>query len=177
MTFASILVSHGDARHLYYLTPAEIVIVQKFTWIAQAFSIIALATAKISVSLLLLKIIGPMTVWRKRILWFNMVFFMLQCIVSVSIIFGQCRPMRALWEPVPGAHCLNPKVQENFTIAASGMLSLSLTFTTPLLTEKIAYSAMMDFVLAFVPVTIVYNLKMEWKKRAALCILLGMGFL
>jgi len=176
MTFASILVSYGGARHLYYLSPAELVMVQKFTWIAQGFSIFALATAKISVSLLLLKIIGPATVWRKRILWFNMVFFMLQCIVSVAIIFGQCRPMRALWEPVPGAHCLNPKVQTNFAIAASGMASL-LLLALPLLTEPIAYSAMMDFVLAIIPVSIVYNLNMGWKKKAALCILLGMGFL
>lgn len=38
-----------------------------------------------------------------------------------------------------------------------------------------AYGTFMDFVLALMPITIVWNLKMSLKKKVGVCLLLGLG--
>lgn len=40
-----------------------------------------------------------------------------------------------------------------------------------------AYSVFLDFFLALLPISIVYNLQMSLKKKISLCILLGLGCL
>ena len=110
---------NGGARHLYYLTPAEIHTVLKWNWISQPFGTMALAFGKASVAFLLLKIIGPNTVWRKWFLWTSMgVFFILATLASI-FNYAQCNPPRALWDHVPGAVCWKPTIQPDFAIFVS----------------------------------------------------------
>jgi hypothetical protein len=93
------MAQNGGGRHLYYLTPQQQMLVIKLNWIAQVFGIMAFAAVKISVSLLIMRIITLNNVWMRNVLWFVMgsmaLFSVLDCIFN----FVQCDPPRALWEP------------------------------------------------------------------------------
>ena len=90
----------------------------------------ALPFAKASISLLLLKIIGPNTTWRKWFLWGNMGVFFLLSVLASLFNYVQCNPPRALWEHVPGAICWKSTVQPDFAIFVSCKSSYNLSGAT-----------------------------------------------
>ncbi|KAK2616015.1 hypothetical protein N8I77_002734 [Diaporthe amygdali] len=156
---SSVLVYYGLGRHEETLTAAEILQVAKWNWIPQPFSIMNLAVVKLSMSFLLLRILGPQARWSKWFLYVNMVLFTTTMIVASIITFVQCDPPRALWEPVPGAKCWDASVQAGYATFGG------------------AYSAFMDFALALLPLGILRGLTMSLKRKIALALLLGAGIL
>ena len=132
---STITVVNGGGRHLFYLTGEEVHTVLRWEWITQPFGIMALPFAKASISLLLLRIIGPRTVWRKWFLWINICFFLLVSILASIFNYVQCNPPKALWDQVPGAKCWKATIQPDFAIFVSCYyppivsIELSLTFT------------------------------------------------
>ncbi|KAL1877878.1 hypothetical protein Daus18300_002231 [Diaporthe australafricana] len=156
---SSVLVHYGLGRHEASLTTAEVAQVAKWDWIPQPFSIMNLAFVKLSISFLLLRIIGPQARWSKWFLYVNMVLFTTTMIVASILTFVQCDPPRALWEEVPGAKCWDASIQAGFATFGG------------------AYSAFMDFALALLPLTILRGLTMSMKKKIALAVLLGAGIL
>lgn len=108
---------------MYYLTQSEIEYTTKVTWIENPLGIMALVTAKISVAFLILRLIGPSTVWRKWSLYVSIVLNFVIAVLACILTFVQCNPPRALWEApsqVPGAKCWNPKHQADYAIFTSG---------------------------------------------------------
>jgi hypothetical protein len=77
------------------------------------------AFGKCSIAFLLRRIIGPNTFWRKWFLYTNTGIYMAASIVSSVIAFCQCKPAKAIWMPVPGSKCWDPKVVANFDIFQS----------------------------------------------------------
>lgn len=120
VSISTVDVLSGSARHLYYLRTDEIVDVLKYNWISQPFGVMASAFGKASVAFLVLRIIGPNTVWRKWFVYANVALYMLVSISSCIIIFVQCTPSRALWEPVVEARCWNPTINANYSVFQSG---------------------------------------------------------
>lgn len=112
--------AHGGARHLYYLEPQNLVLVLKYNFSSQPFGAMAATVGKCSVAFLLLRILGPNTVWRKRFLYLQLVIYMAITIMNIIVTFAQCSPPRALWERVPGSKCWNPDVVVDITILQSG---------------------------------------------------------
>ena len=114
----------GGARHLYFLTPAEIEYNLKVIWIENPLGIMAGAVAKISVAFLILRLIGPKTFWRKWSLYLTIALVFIFGTLASIFTFAQCNPPRVLWEgpvKVPEAKCWNPKTQSDFaTFAGSG---------------------------------------------------------
>lgn len=156
---ASVLVHYGLGRHQETLNEWEIVQVAKWDWIPQPFNIMTLVFVKLSISTLLLRLLGPQAKWFKRFLHTSMVLFTLTMVIASITTFAQCDPPRALWEVVPGAKCWDASVQAG--IATFGG----------------AFSAFMDFALALLPLTLIRGLTMSRKKKGALTILLGAGVL
>ena len=118
----TILVDHGGARHLHYLTPENIEYVLKVDWISQPFNITSLMTGKMSVIFLLLRLLGPSSFWRKWFLYVNIVLNFVFGSLTVIFTFAQCNPPRALWEgttKLPNAKCWNPASQLDFSIFSS----------------------------------------------------------
>ena len=116
---ATFLVYHGGQRHLYYLSPAQREYVTKVDWISQPFNIMSLATAKISVALLILRLLGPSAFWRKWLLYALMGLTFVVGSLTAIFTFTQCNPARTLWEgPVknPHAKCWKPSSQTDFSI-------------------------------------------------------------
>lgn len=88
----------GGARHIYYLSPEQLSTALKYNWTSDAFAIVAFGTGKISTALLMLRIMGPTTVWRKWFLYICMAFTLIFTFLSVLFTFIQCNPPKALWE-------------------------------------------------------------------------------
>ena len=112
--------AHGGARHLYYLEPQDVVLVLKYNFMSQPFGALAAVVGKSSVALLMLRIIGPKTDWRKRFLYLQLVIYMAITVVNIVLLFAQCSPSRALWEKVQGSKCWAPNIVVDITILLSG---------------------------------------------------------
>lgn len=174
---ATVIVSHGGARHLYYLNYQKITLLLKWSWMVQPIAIMTMATAKISVAFLLLRIIGPTTVWRKRFLYFSIISLFAIGVLCSIVSFVQCNPPRALWESVPGAKCWDPKTQIDIAVFGSSPFPSSHCFQPHPLTIYLGYNAIMDICLALLPSTIIWKADLHIRKKIGLCILLGLGIL
>ncbi|KAL8672841.1 MAG: hypothetical protein Q9168_002717 [Polycauliona sp. 1 TL-2023] len=163
MTFSVIWTVYGArgyARHALYLSNFQKSDAAKLGVISRACCVVAIATGKISVAFLIQRIQGS-NKWRTWFLRFCSVSVGLLAFLVVIFLFAQCQPVRTLWTPSMlkdgTGHCWDPITGNNYDIAIA------------------SYFAWLDFVLAIMPASIVWNLQMAKRKKLALCALLGMG--
>lgn len=129
----TVLAMNNGCRHSYYLSPSELLSAMRLNWISQPFAITALATGKISVAFLILRIIGKST-WRRRLLYFCILSNSIFCSLAIIFTYVQCKPVEALWDPSVKAKCWKPESQSNFSVfVGSKFFNLSLLF--PILRE------------------------------------------
>ena len=148
--------------------------VTELNWISQAICIVAIATGKVSVAILIGRLMGP-SKWRKWFLYFLSATVLILATVCIAIIFAQCKPTRALWVPFIGS-CWDPKGSNDLYIAVAGISGPSDESCMRLTSSKASY-AVVDFSLALLPTTIIWKLKLALRERVALSILLGFGVL
>ena len=129
-SFTTHLAIIGGCRHLFYLSPQQQLQAVKYNWISQPWGIFGFATGKISVALLILRIMGPNTIWRKWILYGCMASVLVINAIGSILTFVQCNPPRALWTPTIHAHCWNPKVQSDYAIFLSSEFHTIVVFLT-----------------------------------------------
>ncbi|KAK0515842.1 hypothetical protein JMJ35_001876 [Cladonia borealis] len=158
-SFTTHLAIIGGCRHLFYLSPQQQLQAVKYNWISQPWGIFGFATGKISVALLILRIMGPNTIWRKWILYGCMASVLVINAIGSILTFVQCNPPRALWTPTIHAHCWNPKVQSDYAIFLS------------------SWNVFIDVVLAMLPISILWPLTLSLRKKISLSVLLGLGLL
>ena len=151
----------GGTRHLAYLSadPAHMVRVTRLNWIAQPLCIFCLGSGKISIAFLILRLLSRASVWRKWSLYVAVVWTAINTFLMILFTFIQCKDVAALWDESikEKTECWDPSVQSSFSIYGASVHSLT------------------DFYLAAVPVTLVWGLKTDIKKRIGLCTLLGCG--
>jgi len=153
----TMLALSGGARHVLYLTIDQLVASLKSIWLSLFFAILAVAFAKCSVAFFILELFGRTSFWRRRILYAASFVTMASAFLNAGFVLGQCQPTSALWEvDIPG-ECWR------FLIIIDFCYYTASTFTA------------MDFLLAFLPATFVWKLKMIRKKKLSLCLLLGTG--
>ncbi|KAL8979687.1 MAG: hypothetical protein Q9177_006073, partial [Variospora cf. flavescens] len=111
----TVLALNNGCRHLFFLNDQERMLATKLSWVSQPWAIMALATSKASVALLIMRIMGTST-WRKNFLYFLIAANFLFCTLAIIFTFAQCRPSRALWDPSVKAKCWNPKSQAGFSL-------------------------------------------------------------
>ncbi|MCJ1356587.1 MAG: hypothetical protein MMC33_006582 [Icmadophila ericetorum] len=162
-TVGTIMTLKGGCKHIYYLLieggTGALVEVAYLFYICQPLAIMGIAVSRTSVAVLVLRILGPNSVWRKRFLWFSIASTLLISTLTSILLFVACKPVTGLWNPFIEADCWNPDIDTNLAIFAS------------------AWNVFMDVCLALIPVTIYWNLNLSLKKRIALCFLTGMGIL
>ncbi|KAI1084326.1 hypothetical protein F5B20DRAFT_524503 [Whalleya microplaca] len=112
------------------------------------------AWSKTSFAFTLLRIAKPKI---KIALWAIIV--SMNVIVSISVIlrWAQCRPFRKVWEPQTEGTCLNKETILGVTIFGC------------------AYSALMDFVLALLPWSIIIKLQMQTSEKIGISVAMSMG--
>jgi hypothetical protein len=151
----------GGTRHLAYLSedPGHLVYVTKLNWIAQPLDLYCLGSGKIAIAFLILRLLNRASVWRKWSLYIAVAWTAINTFLMILFTFVQCADASALWDQSvkETTTCWDPQVQSSFS------------------TYGAAVHALTDFYLAAIPVTLVWGLKTDLKKRLALCALLGCG--
>ncbi|KAF1949690.1 hypothetical protein CC80DRAFT_483939 [Byssothecium circinans] len=157
----SIMCFSGGTRHLHYLAtdPEHLIYVTKLNWVAQPLAIFCLGSGKISVAFLILRLLNRASIRRRWSLYVASVWTAINTVVMIVLTFVQCENPAALWDKglMETTKCWNPKVQSSFSIYGA------------------AVHALVDFHLAVIPITLVWGLQTELRKRLALCALLGCG--
>ncbi|KAI1404835.1 hypothetical protein F4819DRAFT_503417 [Hypoxylon fuscum] len=133
----------------------------KLYWISSPFGIFSYDTSKISVCFLYLRLFGAVSKWRKRGLWFLIVLSGLIGVATVVLIFVQCRTPAALWNPAVHSttYCIDPKVQSKVATIFQSL------------------NCGIDCILALLPITFTWNLRMSVRKKVGLTLLLSGGML
>jgi hypothetical protein len=133
----------------------------ELNWIAQPFAIFCLGVGKVAVALLIVRLLNRASVWRRWSLYVASGWTVINTAIMIILTFAQCENAAALWDNDVKARtkCWKPHVQSSFSIYGATV------------------NAIMDFFLAFVPVTLVWGLNTDLRKRVALIALLGCGSL
>lgn len=154
------MVSLGGGRHVYYLTGEQLVGVQKWSYLSEPPILLLYSVAKTSVALLILRFVDRATRWRKLLLYFLIGSIFFANILTIILTFSSCTPARALWvSGIEGASCRSPAVLQRYAYFGRG------------------WNILVDAVLALLPISFISSLQLTKRKRFALCILLGLGFL
>ena len=116
---------HGAYQPAYYLTESQLELSLLMNTIGDAMTGVAAASMKISIALMLLRLMDRTARWRKWFLWTLMALTAAITIVTVFVTFFQCRNPQAIWKPALQASttCWDPSVLVNEALAASGELA------------------------------------------------------
>ena len=113
--FFTAAANNGLGRHAYYLSPEQQMETVRLQTIANPFGLMAFALPKISVAILLTRIMAP-TKWRKRSLFAVSISVLIFTIICDILLFAQCSPSRSLWNPMISHTCWPNSVLTDFTI-------------------------------------------------------------
>ncbi|KAL4874554.1 hypothetical protein BJY04DRAFT_225864 [Aspergillus karnatakaensis] len=120
----------------------------------QSVIAISMGFSKWAVGAFLMRIV--VSKWHKAFLWFWNISIMFLSILLAIVVFAQCTPVQSIWDPrVPKEACpvSMPKVA----------------------TVMCAWSAVLDFVLAFFPWYALWQLNMKRKEKITICLSLSLG--
>jgi len=126
--------------------------------IAFPFNIGAFSLPNISIAILIVHLLDPNPL-RARLLYAMVIFQVVFAMISIFIIFFQCRPTAKLWNSSIEGTCWGSGIFDDFTYWLS------------------AYTTMTDIVLAVVPITAFWNLQMPLSTKLSICIMMGLTLL
>ena len=69
----------------------------ELNYLSQPFAIAAILAGKISVALMILRMIKRSYLWTRRLLWAVIVTCVAIFIISYTLFFAQCHPLKAWW--------------------------------------------------------------------------------
>jgi hypothetical protein len=133
----------------------------EMTWLTAPFSTMSACIGKISVALLLMRILRPKRAM-SLFLWFIIVTLFLVNIMLTVITFAQCTPVTYLWlriDPTVKGHCWNPKIQTHYGIFQG------------------SYSAFTDVILAIIPIFALWKLQTKLNVKIGVMLLLSFGII
>lgn len=158
---ALIYAANGGTRHIQYLSTEQGLYLSELFFVLQAVAIVAIGTGKLAIGSLLLRLLGRVSKWRRYGIWFLMILISIVSVVAVIMSFAQCHNPEALWNPAlrPTTHCWSPDVQSGFSVFFGGL------------------SAAIEFIFALLPITLIWKLHLDLRKKIGLALLLGGGVL
>ncbi|RYP12168.1 hypothetical protein DL767_011373 [Monosporascus sp. MG133] len=154
--FLTISYSWGLGTHIEFLTEVHIMYTVKWVYLCELFAIMCPGFGRISYAFLLLKITPP-SMTRRRFLWAIISIQFAVDIGTVAISFAQCRPVEGFWNRNMEASCWPPYVQQHVGFFQGSVCSA------------------VDLILALFPTSLFWNLNMEWKQKASLSVIMGLG--
>ena len=117
---------YGIGKHLATLPAQNIMEAVKLSAITYVFDIMAFCIPKVAVALLLVRIMGPAQ--RGRLFLYSITcVMMIAGILNCILLFVQCKPVTALWDPIVAATaiCWKPSVLVNSGYFLCGPCPLS----------------------------------------------------
>ena len=95
----------GLGRHIYCISPESRVGIRKWIAFLQLANVIGIGLAKVSVCVLVLRVIDKAAVKFSRFLWAIIVFVSAVHLTEIIVILVQCIPLEALWNPGVKGKC------------------------------------------------------------------------
>lgn len=123
-----------------------------------AFNIGSFSFPNIAISILISNLLDP-NITRKRFLYGLSIVQVLFALISIVIVFLQCKPTQKLWNPTLPGSCWDPAVFDDFQYWVS------------------AYTTVTDIILAAVPISVFWSLQMAYSKKVIVCIMMGLTLL
>lgn len=129
LTLYSVRGGNQHASDVVQTGPDNVAMVQMLNWLAQPFGIMGAAFGKVSVSALLLNIIGPAQLpWQRYYIWVVTIWLSMLVGISCSTLtFAQCSPAYALWDSRVEGRCLPPHVMSRYGQFAGSAYTLDMT--------------------------------------------------
>ncbi|KAJ5083913.1 hypothetical protein NUU61_008492 [Penicillium alfredii] len=152
-----ISVLHGLGNHITIVTKTgELHNFLLFTWITVFFFNLAIPTGKVAVAAFLIEMNGQSNPKIRRSLIILAVANIILNIPQVLMVWFQCTPVDALWDPLRQSHCDHRK-------------SVYYTYFVG------AVAAFSDFYLAIIPINMLMPLRIDRKLKWGLSFLMGCG--
>ncbi|KAJ5370133.1 uncharacterized protein N7496_006225 [Penicillium cataractarum] len=145
---AAVVAEHGMERY-----------VQTAYWQILGFPFnIGIFFPNISIAILIVHLLDPNPL-RTRLLYAMTVFQVIFAMISVFIVFFQCKPTAKLWNHSLEGTCWSSDIFDDFSYWVS------------------AYTTMTDFVLAIVPINAFWKLQMPTSTKVGVCVMMGLTML
>ena len=112
-------VHYGLGRHIIYLDPYQIEMFIKTDILSQPFSTFSSCFAKISVALLLKRMMNREKV-QEFFLYFIIISLLIVNIILNVVTFTRCKPVEALWNLNIHGHCLSVSLIKDLGIFQGG---------------------------------------------------------
>ena len=129
---ASVYGALGGTRHIYFLEDTELQTAIKLFWIANVLLVASLCFGKVSVALLLQRLLPRTAKYKRWFLWFVSTSLTLIFIFVTAVILGQCQPVEALWLAAPGT-CWNKDAVNGWNLFAGSK------YPAPSLRERLSH--------------------------------------
>ncbi|KAI4239982.1 MAG: hypothetical protein L6R40_005414 [Gallowayella cf. fulva] len=192
-TIWSIYAGRGYARHMYYLSRPQLSRAGELNAISRSLCVVGIGLGKISVSLLIERFAGPNR-WRKWLLRSISISIVLSAIITVTLFYAQCQPVRAVWDKslvkAGTAKCWDPIPLNTYVLFSA--TDIFCPSNSPFLQfepqehQKLpkaavwnqviaSYWAFLDFALAIIPIDVIWKLQLSTKKKMGLSLLLSAG--
>lgn len=157
LAFESIALHNGIGTHKMFLTDAKAVEASKWSNITITPSLLACMLARISLCLLMLRIVGR-TLAYQVFLWFIIVGTVVFSSLAVSNTYIACVPVAKVWDPALPGTCNRDR-----RLAIGTALS--------------GWTIGADWLVALFPIVMLRRLQMATKTKIALGIIMSLGFL
>jgi hypothetical protein len=124
VNLAFLIPNHRNiGRHIVYLELSDIINALKALFVGEFVCLLGLCLTKVSVILFLLNLAGVKR-WLRWTLYSNMFVVCVSTLVFIVIVWTQCRPVQANWDPtVSNAHCISITYLINASYAVTGQYS------------------------------------------------------
>ncbi|KAI0479722.1 hypothetical protein F4859DRAFT_447096 [Xylaria cf. heliscus] len=158
-SFLTVSYHYGLGKHDTDLTFDQLVNTSKWIWIQYTPAILSSATARISITILLVRIFAP----KVALKWFLIVTTTLSVaavVTQILTVFNQFKPVQGLWDPTSGS-----TLQFSPTVAEVEGNVIGALF------------AFGDLVYVLAPVLVVWKLNMPFRRKLGLCILLSFSLI
>lgn len=118
--FLTICCVAGLGKAIANMTLDQIIAAEKWAFLTTPFSNVVSILARISITILLIRIFGN----RKWFKWFLISFTAFQTVLgllNIIVIWVQCTPVEAVWDfLVVGAKCWDKRIQQYLTLVLQG---------------------------------------------------------
>lgn len=150
----------GLGRHLGCYSLESAITAAKLQYVAEVLEIFSTIFARTSVALFVIRLFA-ITERLRRLLYSYTIFMVISLAVTGSLVFGQCTPVGALWNPelLPTAKCWSPTVR-NFIDYYNGAVSI-----------------LSDLLLALLPAYFLNKLQMQARLKLGLASLMAVGLI
>ncbi|PWY85893.1 hypothetical protein BO70DRAFT_360754 [Aspergillus heteromorphus CBS 117.55] len=130
----------------------------KWHVLAFPFNIASFSFPNIAIAILVSRLLDPNPL-RTRCLYAMVALQVVFAMVSIILLFLQCKPTQMLWKPSIEGKCWDESVFNAYLYWVS------------------AYTTVTDIVLAVVPISAFWNLQMRASTKWAVCVMMGLTFL